>query len=146
VKKSAIAAAALAGVTAISGAATLPGSAASDSHVQTIRFVQRELTHHEFTPNTFAGASRVRSAGEIAGYVSFAGRLLPKKEKVHVQLAYALRGGIILVRVSIPFRSARFRGSIINGSGRYNGVQGTLTGRFAQGDAAKTFVTLNYHF
>jgi hypothetical protein len=138
-------AAAVLGLLVVSGGAAMPGSAAPNHQVQTVQFVQREVAHHDFGANTFGGTSRLRSNGKFAGYTSFTGSLHPQREEVHIQLAYALRGGIIIARVTIPYRSARFQGLLVKGSGKYSGVQGTLTGRFTEGDAAKTYVTLHYH-
>jgi hypothetical protein len=37
-------------------------------------------------------------------------------------------------------------GRILNGTGKYRGIDGTVTARTAPHDGEKTFITLSYHF
>jgi len=146
-KRLAVAAAALAGVTALSGAAASPGSASTDNKAQTIKLVMHQTGFHLLGKNTFAGTDRAKSGGKFAGYDTISGRFFPKTNKVRVQVAFALAGGILLARAnehgSTP-QTIKYRGPILGGSGKFAGVTGRITAHSPANDDTTTYVTLTY--
>jgi hypothetical protein len=91
--------------------------------------------------------ARSRKTGHIVGYDTVALEFLPKTQKVLLQVAFSLKGGIILTRlVAHPptHGFVHFAGVIVSGAGKYSGVTGTVTGKSPTSNQNKTFVTLNY--
>jgi len=144
-KKSAVAAATIIGVSALTGATVLPGSAASDSAVHTKKLVLREIASHQLTESQFTGSDQIRSARThaVVGFHAFTGRYYPAKATAVLQGALALKGGILLGRVPVPDGATTFEGRITGGSGKYAGAEGTITGHFGE---AATYVTLHYRY
>jgi len=150
VKRVAAAAAAMVvGLTALSGAAATSGSAAAgDAKVQHHKkLVLRETASRDLSRRTFAGTDKVKSASsrELVGFDSYTGRFYPHKQKAVLQVAFALKGGIIIARVSATFTSDSpppISGRILKGTGKYKGIDGTVTGRLTDSD--KVFITLHY--
>lgn len=143
--KSAVAAVALVGASALTGSAVLPGSATSAApEMHTKRLVLQELGSREIGKSTFAGADKIRSAKtrEVVGFDTYTARYYRSKDKVVLQVALALKGGVMVGRVSFGGRESRFDGRILKGSGKYSGVEGTISGRSTRD---KTTVTLHYH-
>jgi hypothetical protein len=145
--------AALVAVSSLSGAAVLssaatataPGPAPVERATHTKKLLLNETASHDVGKTSFVGTDRIRSASthEVIGYDSLSGRFNEKTGKVSVHVAVALRGGIMLGKVSfIADAGPEFAGTITQGSGRYDGVTGTITGRFAR--HGRTFVTLRY--
>ena len=144
-KQPALVAAGLVTVTAMSGAAAQVGLATADSAApaQTKRYVLKEVVAKNLGRTTFAGSDRIKSkaTGEVVGYDSFTGKFYPKKNKVVVNVGIALKGGIIVGRVAAQGDSNTFSGPILKGSGKFTGIDGTITGRDNQGT---TVVVLRY--
>jgi hypothetical protein len=156
-RKSVVAVVALVGATALSGAAVLPGTAAlprtatagshtSDSAAVTYskRFVLHEVSSHNLGRFNFAGVDKVKSrhSGEVVGYDSFTGEFFPSENKVVIDVAVALKGGIIVGRVHGSGNFDTFQGRILKGTGKYKNIRGIISGRSAGGN--KTFVKLIY--
>lgn len=149
-KRAAAAAAAMfVGLTALTGAAATTGSAtavdAKEQHSK--KLVLRELASQDLSRRTFAGADKVKSAasGELVGYDSYTGKYYPRKQKAVLQVALALKGGIIVARVSATFTSDSpppINGRILKGTGKYKGIDGTVSGRLTESDRVP--ITLNY--
>jgi hypothetical protein len=137
------AAAALVGLTGLSGAAIVPATGAGGG-AHTRHLVLHETGSHQLNENAFVGTDKARSArtGDVVGFDSFTGRFFPAKHRVVIQVALALKGGIIVGRVSFGSEQRRFEGPILKGTGKYRGVDGSITGRFRAHD--RTTVTLHY--
>ena len=143
-KKSVVAAAAMVGVSALTGSAVLPGSATTAApEMRTKRLVLTQSEERNLGRTAFVGSDTVRSesSGEIVGYDAITGKFYPKQEKFVVQLALALKGGIIVGRVSAKGEVREFDGRILKGSGKYKGIEGTIHGRFSR---QKVHLTLHY--
>ncbi len=95
----------IASVAAVTALAVVPGggpvvgSAAGDSSTLTKRLVARSTGEHD-VGRTFLGTDKVRSrsTGRVVGFDSFTGRLFPAKERAVVQVAVALKGGVVVFR------------------------------------------------
>ena len=151
-KRSAVAAAALVGVSAL-GASVLPGSAASDSTttsgmqtnaMQTKRWVLRETAANPVGPRSGVSTDVIRSrvTGKIVGYDSGVARFYPRQDRIVWQVAFALKGGIIVARLNVNVTETQHTGRILSGTGKYRGIEGTMTSR--QRDRTHTLVTLHY--
>jgi hypothetical protein len=143
--KSIVAAATLAGVTALTGASVAPAmtstAGAKETHV--LKWRLTETASHDFT-NRFVGTDVIRSArtGKIVGYDSTTGRVYPQRGRVVVQVAASLKGGILIGQVGGRFDTdVVFHGRILKGTGKYRGAQGTMTARPSAG-GNKTFVRI----
>jgi hypothetical protein len=144
-KRSIVAAAALVGASALTGAAVLPGSAApGNGTMHTKRLVLHEIASQQVAEVQFVGSDKIRSARthQVVGFHAFTGHYYPSKAQTVLQGALALKGGIMLGRVVVADGATEFTGSITKGSGKYAGVEGTISGHFGE---SATFVTVRYH-
>jgi hypothetical protein len=141
-KKTAVAAVALAGTAALSGATLVPGAAEASSKATVMHLVLHETGTHSLSKYTFGGTDVARTRGKVVGYDAITGRFHPATNTVDVDVAFATRGGLILLHVSQSADEAGFRGKIFGGTGKYAGATGTVRGHSAAGDDTKTFVTL----
>jgi hypothetical protein len=130
--------------TALTAAAVVP--AAGDTKVHTKRFVSRDIASHSTGAKTFAGAAVDRHAGHIIGYDSFTGHFYPQQDRAVIRGSFALRNGSIAVVVNFNSTGSTFSGRILNGTGKYKGIDGTVTARPAPHNGDKTYITLTYHF
>ena len=140
--KAAVAAAALAAMAALSGAAAAPGVATEDRALHTKRLVLNQIAFKQLGPNSLVGADKVRSraTGDVIGYDSLTIRNNPAAETATVDVALALRGGLIVGRVTVGAGN-HFEGRILSGTGKYRGIDGTITGREP---TRNVYVTLRY--
>lgn len=148
-RAAAVAAAMLVGVTALSGAVAQTGSATTDSTVHTKRLVLHQTATHGVGRYSFVGTDTARSAAtqKVVGYDTISGHYYPRTDSVKIQVAIALRGGIIVARVhSLKSVPNQYVGPIVKGSGKYNGIRGTVTAHSPSQNSLKTFVTLTYRF
>jgi hypothetical protein len=128
----------------LTGATVIP--AAGDADVFTKRFVSHDIASHSLGAQTFAGAAVDRRDGQIIGYDSFTGHFYPDEGRADIWVAYALKNGTIAGVVHANNTGAVFPGRILNGTGKYKGIRGTIAARPAPQNGEKTFVTLTYHF
>ena len=136
--------AALVAVTGLSGGAVVPATGAGAA-TYTRHLVLRETGSHQVGPREASvGTDKARSArtGGVVGFDSFTTRRFHATGTVLIQVAFALKGGIIVGRVKSVSGQPRFEGPILKGTGKYVGVDGTITGRF--GERGRTTVTLRY--
>jgi hypothetical protein len=141
-KKLALAAAAALAATALTSAAADP--AAGDTKVHTKRFVSHLIDDHSTGAHTFASAEAARHAGHIIGYDAVTGHFYPKQERVRVWFSVALKNGTISGVLNFHFNDTVYPGRILNGTGKYKGIEGTVKAR-PQNDK-DTRITLTYHF
>lgn len=59
-----------------------------------------------------------------------------------VQGAFSFRGGILLIDARATGRAPRFEGTVIGGTGVYDGATGTVRGRGGRDD--RTFLTITW--
>ena len=130
--------------TALTGASAV--SAVGDEKIHTKRFVSRDIASHSLGPRTFAGAAVDRHAGHVIGYDSFTGHFYPKQDRATIWGSFALKNGSIAVVVHVNTNILTSSGRILHGTGKYKGIDGTVTARTAPNNGEKTFITLNYHF
>jgi len=130
--------------TALTGASAV--SAPGDAKVHTKRLVARDIASHSLGKNTFAGAGVDRHAGHIVGYDTFTGHFYPKQDRAVIWDSLALKNGTISVVVHFTANASVNSGRILNGTGKYKGIDGTVTARTAPHNDEKTFITLTYHF
>jgi hypothetical protein len=138
--------AATAGLTG--GAAILPGSAAQDAATTTRHYVLHQTGTHNTGKFTFAGTDKIRHGDKVVGFDAITGRFYPRQDRVVIRVSFALRGGMILARVHnlafTPGGPTEFAGRITGGTGKYRGIDGTITAHSPAGNSKKTFVTLAY--
>jgi hypothetical protein len=130
--------------TALTGASA--NSALGDTKVHTKRLVSRDIASHSLGANTFAGAAVDRHAGHVVGYDTFTGHFYPKQDRGVIWDSLALKNGTITVVVHFKGNATVFTGRILHGTGKYKGIDGTVTARPAPHNENKTFITLTYHF
>jgi hypothetical protein len=148
VKKSVAGAAALIGVTALSGGSALSGSASTTHDSHTIKVVLHSTAAHQLGKYTFAATDQATSGGKFVGYDTLFGRYSPKTNVTHFQVALALEGGVILARISdqgAQGNTIRYQGSIVCGSGRFEGAQGTVVAHSPASNPNVTYETIKYH-
>jgi hypothetical protein len=142
-RKTAAAATALVMTAALSGAAAAPGVAGEDRALHTKRLVLNQISIKQLGHNSLVGADKVRSraTGEVVGYDSLTIKFDAQTDTATVDVALALRGGIIVGRVKAAETSDHFEGRILTGTGKYKGIEGTITGREP---TRNVYVTLRY--
>jgi hypothetical protein len=132
-------------------AAVLPGAATAGTTMHTKRLVMHQTAAHRVGKFTFTGTdlARSRRTGDVVGYDTISGTYFPKTQALLIHVAFSLKGGLIITRVKqLPGPPVNgfihYKGQITKGSGKYAGVQGTITARSPAKNDKKTFVTLNY--
>lgn len=139
------AAAALITATTLSAAAVLPGSATAGGATHTTKLVLHETGSHQVGKNSFTGTDKARSraTGKVVGFDTISGSFNRKTHEAALDVALALRGGLIIGHVTLPEKGHRFTGTITSGTGAYEGITGSIRGREV-GNSPKTFVTLRW--
>lgn len=142
--KTLAASAALLTATTLAGAAVLPGAATAQSTVHTTKLVLNETASHDVGKNSFVGTDRARSAetGKVVGFDTVSGRFNRKTHEASLDVALAVKGGLIIGHVTLNESDPRFTGTITSGTGAFEGISGTIKGR--QAGHGKTFVTLRW--
>jgi hypothetical protein len=145
-KKYALAAAALAGVTAFTGASAAPATApvAEDKAVTVLRWRLIEQESRQLGQNAFAGSDTIRSVrtGKIVGYDSYTARFFPGTNNVRLQFAAAVKGGILIAALHGTPTQDVFNGRVIRGTGKFTGAQGTVVARPEGGTQNRVLVTI----
>jgi hypothetical protein len=95
------------------------------------------------------GTDEVRKNGEVIGYNALTGRFVQSRNQVVVRVGVALRGGVIMGRVTADEpqegEAIVFRGPILGGSGRYDGIRGRIVARIPADDTeGRAHVTLRW--
>ena len=120
-------------------------SATAQSTVHTTKLVLHETGSHDLGRNSFTGTDRARSAatGKIVGFDTISGSFNRKTHEAPLDVALALKGGLIVGHVTLVESGPRFKGNIMSGTGAFEGITGTIRGREV-GDTGRTFVTLRW--
>ncbi len=149
-KKTAVAAVALASVTALTGASAAP--ATSDSATQaatahTLKWKLIETAFHRAGAHGFVGTDKIRSrrTGKVVGYDSFTGKFFRRTDSAKIQFAASVKGGILVGQAHGSFSSEHpvFHGRVLKGTGKFAGAQGTIVAR-PIGDGSNTSITITY--
>lgn len=130
-------AALVAAAVSLGGATVTQASSAEEStEWRTTRFVSKTLAETGLGPRRFVEADEVIKNGEVIGYNAITGRFAD--HRLVVRVGIALRGGVIMGRVSADEprqgEGIVFRGPILGGSGRYDGIRGRIVARIAADD------------
>lgn len=139
----------LATTAGVAGAGALNASGAEEAaDWRTTRFISQTLAEAEVGANRFVGTDEVRKNGEVIGYNAITGRFVPSQNRVIVRVGVALKGGVIMGRVAGEAREGEaivFRGPILGGSGRYDGIRGRIVARIPADDTeGRAHVTLRW--
>lgn len=140
----------LATTAGVAGAGALNASGAEESaDWRTTRFISKTLAETEIGQTGFVGTDEVRKNGEVIGYNALTGRFVQSRNQVVVRVGVALAGGVIMGRVSADQpqegEAIVFRGPILGGSGRYDGIRGRIVARIPADDTeGRAHVTLRW--
>jgi hypothetical protein len=150
-KRTAIAAVALAGATALTGA-SVSSSAAPSTDTKSVHVLNRrvhELKDHQVGHNAYTGTDviRCRKTLEFLGYDAGTAKVLTARKVLKVHLAFAVKGGLIVARMSAHFNESDvFTGRVLSGTGKFKGIAGTMTARSKPSNDKVTFITLRVHY
>jgi regulator of RNase E activity RraA len=130
--------------TALVGTTAAVTSAHEERTTKTLRFVDIGLRDSQLGKTTAAASGVDKINGKVVGYSALTGKFNPKTKRVHVQVAAALKGGIIVVSASqgLNDNSNRFHGRVLTGTGRFHDARGTFTAR--ETSKTRTVVTIRY--
>jgi len=140
----------LATTAGVAGAGALNASGAEEAaDWRTTRFISQTLAETEVGRTRFVGTDEVRKNGEVIGYNALTGRFVPSRNELVIRVGVALAGGVIMGRVSADEpregEAIVFRGPILGGSGRYEGIRGRIVARIPADDTEGTaHVTLRW--
>jgi hypothetical protein len=85
--------------------------------VHTIKFVLQPMAARPLAGLTYVGTDHLKRKGKMVRYDSYIGKTSAATNKHVVWAAFAIRGGMIMVRLSQHKDGAR--GPILSGSGGY---------------------------
>lgn len=128
----------------LAGAAVLQDSATAGTTTHTTKLILQAEGQHRLGKTDFAGTDKALSAAthDVVGFDTVTGHFNTKTKTVVIQAALALKGGLILARVHNSTDNPDFKGRILGGTGAYNGITGTVTGR--DEGHGKTLLTLHW--
>lgn len=131
-------------IPALTGAGVLQDSATAGTSTHTTKLVLHQQSSHRVGKFDFTGTDKAVSAAthDVVGFDSFTGHFDRQTKTAVIQAAFALKGGIILVRVRFVNNDPAFKGRILGGTGAYQGISGTVTGR--DEGHGKNLVTLHW--
>ena len=126
----ALTAALLASLTTFTGSAapaTVPAAPTQRAH--TVKWRLIEATEHSVGKNVRTGTDVVRSVGtgKIVGYDSYTFRSFPARSALRVQIAAAVKGGIVVYAVHGKYSDDVYHGRILRGTGKFVGAKGKVT-------------------
>lgn len=145
-----------AGVALVAGVACLGGATVTEASVigqqaelRTMRFVSQTMAESGVGRYRFVGTDEVRRNGEVIGYNALTGRYFPSRDRVVIRVGVALRGGVIMGRVAADApregEATVFRGPVLGGSGRYEGIRGRIVARIPADDTeGRAHVTVRW--
>jgi hypothetical protein len=115
-------------VTGIAVAPQLGSAAPAPTKTHTLKLTAHETASHNIGRSHFVGADTVRSpaTGKVRGYDTITGSFNPTTQKVKVDAAVALKGGLITAHLVGSGSSNTLDGVITGGSGVYKGIKGTI--------------------
>src|SRR4051794_24799382 len=129
--KLAAASVALVTMAGLTGASVASSTAAPErATTHTRHFVTHELASRGLGRNSFGGVERggTPGRGDVGGFDTFRGGFDRRFDSLRVFVGIALRGGLINGHVDFNDEN-HFTGRITGGSGKFRGIDGTITGR-----------------
>jgi hypothetical protein len=148
--RTAMAAAALAGVTLLTGASVgspaAPSPEAKTAHV--LKWKWHLLAGHQLGLSQSVVETEVirsRRTNKIIGYTSHSLRF-GNTHGTQIQAAAAVRGGIIVGRLHAPAGVNVLTGRVVSGTGKFKGITGTWTFRQTRKDPATALVTVRVNY
>jgi hypothetical protein len=149
-KKSAVAAVALTGVTALAGASAAPGTTVSGSQAttaHTLRWKLIETAFHRVGTHGFVGTDKIRSrrTGKIVGYDSNTGSFSERTNSAKIQFAASVKGGVLIGQVHIDYSNPDpiGHGRVLKGTGKFARAQGTIIAK-PIGDSSSALIKITY--
>jgi hypothetical protein len=125
--RAAIGTAAAAAVAAVGGVvATVPASGAPVVHHRS--FIAKQISSHQLGQRDFVASEVERHNGTVIGMDSLTGHFDFKAGTVKIYVAVAWKGGALIVRGHAT-QNTPFVGKVVRGTGKYAGIQGTVTTR-----------------
>jgi hypothetical protein len=126
---------------ALVGATAAVTSADEDHHraTRTLHFVDTAIRQSQTGATTFAGAGVDKVKGKVIGYSAVTGTVDSKTQTARIQVAVALKGGIIVLGLT-QGDNPHLHGRVLTGTGRFRGATGTFTG--TQTSDIRTVVTV----
>ena len=151
-KKAVLASVALAGVMAFTGAAAAPAAAPAADEAKAahkLRWTLIETGSHDVGRSSFVGTDKIRSTrtGEIVGFDSISGRFFQRTNSARIQVAWSVKGGILVgvVRGTFDSNPVVFRGHILKGTGKFLGAEGSIVAKSrGSGDGERVLVRIQY--
>ncbi len=135
------------GITALSLAvtgATLAGAAPSTAS-HTLKFTSVQTAQRSVGKNRFVDSDKDVRNGKVVGYDIVDGAYHPKTRTITVDVAAALKGGIVYLSGSGNVVSGKFTGKITGGTGTFKGVRGTVTGQASGKQEQNEKLVIVYH-
>jgi hypothetical protein len=129
----------------LTGAATVP--AAGGTLVHTKRLVSRTIAIHSLGPRSYvAGAAVDRHAGHVIGYDTFTSHQHSKQNLLDIYDSFAFKNGTITTVFHVKLTGTADVGRILQGTGKYKGIQGQVAERPVPNKPNSEYVTFTYHF
>jgi hypothetical protein len=129
---------------ALAGAGVLQDTATAGQTHHTKHYLLKQTADHRIGKYDFAGTDRIMTPGthDVVGFDAITGHFQPKQNRALIQVAFALKGGLINLRVHNTKVEDRYAGTIVHGTGAYAGISGTVHARDL--GHGRTAVTLEY--
>ena len=119
---------------------TPPASGAPNVHIR--KFVAVQIGHdHRLGKDSFLSSDVERHNGHVIGTDSITGHFNVKTGVAKIWVAVAWKGGTLVIRGHAT-QNTPFVGKVVRGTGKYTGVEGTVTTRDL--GHGKTAVTVTY--
>lgn len=127
------------------GSFLLPAAASTHSVIHKVSFTATTLKSANFSKNT-GGRTEIdyNKAGKIIGFDVASFAFNPKTNSASGRVAVNMRGGFIYGRLKFT-QGPVIHGSVTGGTGKFNGVTGTITARSLNRKGTRTAVTITYH-
>jgi hypothetical protein len=109
----------------------------------TLKFTTHSLVDHRVGKVYFAGTEVVKKHGKVIGYDTLSGKFNPSTNAVTIQVAVALKGGILLVALD-PTKTTTYVGTVVGGAGKFAGATGTINAHSPSENSDITHVTIHY--
>jgi hypothetical protein len=130
------------GTALVAGAATASARQATTTHTLTLR--SHQISSTQVGNNGSLQADRDLRNGHTIGYDAISCHFDFKTSRAHCRVAVALANGTLAGRFTLRADNNTAQGEIVNGTGAYAGVTGTISARPVK-HSNDSVVTLQYH-